>query len=265
MGMIDTHVHLDGEPAAWDPIMERSDAKGVAAWVVVGGSEAMNESARQAAGRWPDRVWPALGFDRHAADSGMADAGGRLGDLLDASARSGVRTVAIGEVGLDRHHSPRDDRAQLRVLEEQLAVARHRCLPVIVHSRDADEATLSVLGAHRARWLGDPERIGVIHSFTGDMRFAQAALELGFHIGFSGILTFRNADALRQVAAALPASRLLVETDTPYLAPVPVRGRRNEPAFVAHVVDVLARVRGEDPDRTAEQTTGNARRLFLGV
>ena len=265
MQTIDTHVHLEGDPAQWDPMMIRSAAAGVAAWVVVGGSEAMNASAREAAARWPGKAFAAVGFDRHAADTGMPDAAARLVALLDDADGSGAGVVAIGEIGLDHHFAPRNDQAQQRVMDEQLAVARQRRLPVVVHSRDADEETIATLEAHRSGWKGEPDRIGVIHSFTGDTRFALAVIELGFHVSFSGILTFRNADDLRRVAVSVPATRLLVETDTPYLAPVPVRGRPNEPAYVLHVVRALALARGESAEAVAQQTTLNARRLFLGM
>jgi len=264
MRLIDTHVHLDGDAASWEDMMTRSAEAGVGAWIVVGGSEAMNTAARAAARRWPDKAFAAFGFDRHAADAGMGSASGRVTAILDEAAHENVRAVAIGEIGLDRHHEPRDDAAQYAMMAEQLALASQRVLPVIVHSRDADAATLSALEMHRANWSGEPDRIGVIHSFTGGLTFAQAAIRLGYHISFSGILTFRNAGGLRQVAASLPSDRILVETDTPYLAPVPVRGRPNEPAHLGHIVQVLAEARGEPVDAVAEQTARNARRLFLG-
>jgi TatD DNase family protein len=133
---------------------------------------------------------------------------------------------------------------------------------VVVHSREADEATLAELREHAQAWRGEPGRAGVLHCFAGDEAFARQLLDLGFHISFSGIVTFRNADALRAVARLVPDDRLLIETDTPLLAPVPVRGKRNEPAFLPHVAAKLAGVRGCSVERIAEITTANAEWLF---
>ena len=176
----------------------------------------------------------------------------------------GESVVAVGEIGLDFHYAPETAEAQVALFRGQLAQARELGLPVIVHSREADAETLSELRAHAAAWTGAPERIGVLHCFTGGRAFAEALLNLGFHISFSGIVTFRNADVLREVAAAVPAERLLMETDSPYLAPVPMRGQANEPAFLVHVAETLASVRGCPVDEIARVTTANAQRLFDG-
>ena len=143
-----------------------------------------------------------------------------------------------------------------------LALAAARSLPVILHNRDSDEDMLAHLRAHAAAWKGDPAGIGVLHCYTGGEAMARQLLDLGFHISFSGIVTFRNADPLRSVAKIVPADRLLVETDAPFLAPVPCRGQTNEPALVRHVVTLLAQVRGEDAAALANRTAENAGRLF---
>jgi TatD DNase family protein len=143
-----------------------------------------------------------------------------------------------------------------------LEVARSCGKPVVVHSREADEDTLSMLREHVRGWKGAADRIGVLHCFTGGLPFARALVDLGLHIGLSGIVTFRNAESLREVARWVPADRLLIETDAPYLAPVPHRGQRNEPAWVLHVAEALASARSIGLQEVAEQTSVNARRLF---
>jgi TatD DNase family protein len=139
--------------------------------------------------------------------------------------------------------------------------AKHR-LPVIVHSREADDDTVELLREHVRRWRGDPARIGVLHCFTGTSEFARSVLDLGLMVSFSGIVTFRNADSLRAVAREVPEDRLLIETDTPYLAPVPQRGRPNEPAYVVHVAESLAKIRNDTVEHIAHSTARNALRLF---
>ena len=136
---------------------------------------------------------------------------------------------------------------------------------MIVHSREADADTLDLLAAHASAWRGDPARLGVLHCFTGTAEFAARLVDLGLMISFSGILTFRNADPLREVARGIPADRLLIETDTPFLAPVPHRGKRNEPAWVAPVAEALAKIRNDSLERIAHSTTANAEKLFLGA
>lgn len=169
------------------------------------------------------------------------------------------RQVAVGELGFDLHYAqgPECEARQLATFFPQAAFAKAQELPVIIHTREADALTLTAL-----REAALP-RAGVIHSFTGtDWAFAKALLDLGYCLSFSGILTFRNASALREVAKRVPADRLLVETDSPYLAPVPFRGERNRPALVRATADCLAQVRGIAPDILAQQTTENALRLF---
>ena len=164
--------------------------------------------------------------------------------------------VAIGEIGLDYHYdfSPRD--VQRDVFVEQLATARALSLPVIIHTREADDDTFAVLSAE-GRGVG-----GVFHCFTGGVDRARKALDLGFHLSLAGIVTFRKATDLHEVAGFVPDDRLLVETDSPFLAPVPHRGKRNEPAFVSHVVDAVAERRGTLPSQLAALTTRNFLELF---
>lgn len=256
----DTHAHFDAvdDPAEARAAMARAEAAGVLRILAVGGSPSLNRAARDAAAAWPGRVFPALGVDRE-----LAAAPPPLSELEAELAQPGI--VALGEIGLDYHYGPDSAPAQLELVAAQLDLARRRKLPVIVHSREADEDTLALLREHVSAWRGDPARIGVLHCFTGTAEFAARLLDLGLMISFSGILTFRNADPLREVARAVPADRLLIETDTPFLAPVPHRGKRNEPAWVVPVAEMLAKIRNDTLDRIAHSTTANAERLFLGA
>ncbi len=268
MQLFDTHVHLKdlSGPYAREEQLKRAEAVGVTRWIAVGGSCSLNKSAAEAAEAFPGRIRAALGFDRDQVEelsvpAAVEDALGRLRRAVSALRRSGAGVCAIGEIGLDYHYAPGSAVKQIALFEAQCGLAVELGLPVIVHSRQADADTLAVLEAY-ARQGRRTEIGGVLHCFTGDMAFADRLLDAGFMISFSGIVTFLNADALRAVARRVPADRLLIETDSPYLAPVPHRGMRNEPAFVRAVAEVLARERGEPLAVLAAQTTANAHRLF---
>lgn len=262
--LIDTHAHFEPEAQSgpWEGLIVRANNTGVEKIVGVGGSDAMNDDACHVAQRWPNSVMVAMGFDRSNAGQDPDTLVTKLRASLSRAAAAGVKVVAIGEIGLDLHHEPATAAAQAVLMERQLALAREMGLPVIVHSRDADAETLRLLREHRKQWNGAPERIGVVHSFTGSERMANALMVLGFCIGFSGIVTFRNAEALRKVVPAVPVDRLLIETDTPYLAPVPMRGRRNEPSYLRHIVATVAELRGTSVLAVGDATTRNAGRLF---
>jgi TatD DNase family protein len=221
----------------------------------IGGSEEANALAVSLAERYPDRIRAAVGYDRDEAE------GSPLIAALEAVLRRpGVG--AVGETGLDYHYGKDTASAQRTLFAAMLAVAGDHRLPVVVHSREADEDTLRMLREHAAGRRADPDRIGVLHCFTGDDAFADALLEIGFFISFSGIVTFPGAAALRDVARRVPLHRLLIETDAPYLAPPPHRGKRNEPAYVVRVAEVLAEVRGIGVPEVAAATHRNASRLF---
>jgi TatD DNase family protein len=170
---------------------------------------------------------------------------------------------AVGEIGLDAHYGvPEDAPVQRALFERQVTLAAEWGLPVVVHCREAESAVLEVLRSAGSKELAGQGRLGVLHCFVGDADFARAVLDLGMMVSFSGILTFRNADALRAVAKTIPRDRLLIETDSPYLAPVPFRGKVNEPAYVEHTLRRLAEVRSESEETLAAATCANARRLF---
>lgn len=258
--LTDTHVHFRAglAPDELKGLVERARAAGVARMVAVGCEPDTNEAALAAARLYPGELCAAVGYDRSMAGSDAMPAD--IGRLLDASA--GARVAAIGEIGLDFYYTPETAVAQAELMAGQLQLARERKLPVIVHSREADDVTLELLDAHARAWAGEKDRIGVLHCFTGSDSFARRLLDLGFMISFSGIVTFRNADSLRAVARWVPDDRLLVETDTPYLTPVPHRGVPNEPCYLPAVAGVIAKARGVPPERIAEATSANARRLF---
>lgn len=257
---LDSHCHLaaDEFTADRDAVLERSWQAGVEALVCIGSGYGIEQNARAVAlaGAQP-RVAATVGVHPHEAAQ-LDDAGRkRLRAWLDSP-----QVVAVGECGLDYHYmnSPRE--VQREVFAEQLGWARERDLPVSVHVRgDEPNAFEELLDIWRAEGRG--ELAGVLHCYTGSLDFARRALCAGLWISFSGILTFKSADALREVARGLPLERLLVETDAPLLSPAPHRGeRRNEPARVRLVGEVLAQAQGVAVEEVARATTANARQLF---
>jgi TatD DNase family protein len=223
--------------------------------IIDGGSEVEQARAFRLVQDWPALRF-AIGIHPHQA--GIWD--GRLDEATAIVARAldeQPAACAVGEIGLDYHYdfSPRD--VQRDVLRRQLVLARARTLPVVIHAREADEDVLAAL-----KDAGRPPIAGVMHCFTGTLDFARRSLDLGLHISLAGIVTFPKADALREVARYVPEDRLLIETDSPYLAPVPNRGKRNEPAWVVHVAGRLAETRGTSLARLAEETTVNYTALF---
>jgi TatD DNase family protein len=248
--LTDSHCHLpmsdDGESA-----IDRARDAGVHGFLVPATHLGDTADAIRVAQSHPD-VWAAVGFHPHEAK----DCDGHALVEIDRLARE-PRVVAIGEIGLDYHyeHSPRE--VQKKVFAEHLRIALANDLPVVIHNRESTEDLLSIL--RRADLSG---LRGVLHSFTENWEVAKDLLDLGYYLSFSGIVTFRSAGELREVARRVPADRVLIETDTPYLAPVPHRGKTNEPAFVKHVAEVVAELWGMDLERVAELTTENFSRLF---
>lgn len=253
----DSHLHFDTFEAEQDidAVLGRAAAAGVGRMVAIGGSASANTLAAALAETHRGTVFGVVGYDRDEA--GREPSVDALSTLVH-----GPGIVGIGETGLDYHYSAGTADAQKALFECMLDLAAEHRLPVVVHSRDADDDTLRMLSDHGRHWRGRPDAIGVLHCFTGTDAFARRLLDLGFYIGFSGILTFRNADALRGVAKIVPMDRMLIETDAPYLAPVPHRGRRNEPAFVVHVARAMAELQGCTVEEAASITSRNASRLF---
>lgn len=255
--MIDSHCHLADEvfEADLEAVVARASAAGLEAamCILAAGDEQEARRAGTVRAAWPS-VRFAVGVHPHQA-SQCAGQPGRAERLL-REAFAAPDVVAVGEIGLDYHYdfSPRD--VQREVFVEQLATARALGAPIAIHTREADEDTFETLAIHGR---GVP---GVFHCFTGGVERARRALDLGFHLSLAGILTFPKAADLVDAAKFAPADRLLVETDSPFLAPVPHRGTRNEPAYVARVVERLAEIRAGDPVEIARQTTANFRALF---
>ena len=252
----DTHVHFQLLGAAVSEAIDRAVAGDVRKMLAVGGTPEANELVLDLAAQYSTvehcSIRAALGFDRDYVPCDLD-----LALLKEQVARAEV--VAVGEIGLDYYYAAERAREQRELFAAMLAVAREARLPVIVHTREAAADTLAMLREHVALCSGLP---GVIHCFTGDLALAKGLLDLGFYLSFSGILTFKNAAEIRLVAAFVPADRLLIETDSPFLAPVPYRGRPNEPAWVVQVAAALSELRDVPLADIAAITTANAERLL---
>jgi len=255
--LVDSHCHLDFPDfaEARAEVVARAEAAGVGCMVTISTRVRRFAEVLALAERF-DNVFCSVGTHPHNA-----------AEELDVSSEQLVRlsahpkVVAIGEAGLDYHYdkSPRD--AQATGLRTHIAASRQTGLPLVIHSRDADGDMIDILTSESTKG----EFPFVLHCFSSGAELARTGVELGGYVSFSGILTFKNSEALRQIAASVPRDRLLVETDAPYLAPVPYRGKRNEPAYVAHTARVLADLIGVDADEIASLTTSNFLRLFNKV
>jgi TatD DNase family protein len=252
--LVDSHCHLDDPKFDEDreQVIERARAAGVERMMAIGtgnGPPDLEVAVRQA-DRYPF-MYATIGVHPHDASKATPETFLRLRELAPHP-----KVLAVGEIGLDYHYdfSPRE--VQRDVFARQLEIASDAGLPVVIHTREAWDDTLALL---RENWHGG----GIMHCFTGDEQQARQALDLGFHLSFGGVLTFPKAETVRQAARITPDDRLLVETDCPYLAPVPHRGKRNEPAFVVASVKRLAEVRGRASEEVAELTTGNFEQLCL--
>lgn len=252
--LIDTHTHLDDARYESDreAVIARARETGIDSMITIGCDLSTSQAAVALANRYPF-VYATVGVHPHEVkhiEDGWYNEFRRLAE--------NKKVVAFGEVGLDYHYnysSPKEQRDRFR---EQIQLARELGLPLVIHTREAQEDTIQILKDERSTEIG-----GVFHCFSGDAWLAKDALDLGFYLSFSGILTFQNAGMLRDIAKTVPLDRILIETDCPYLTPVPHRGKRNEPAFVRHVAEILAAVASvSDLDEIYRLTTENARRLF---
>lgn len=252
--LIDTHAHLDepGFDADRDEVVARARAAGVARIVAIATTADSSTASLALAARYAG-VHPTVGIHPNYCAQAAA---GDWDRIVELSGRPEV--VGLGETGLDRHwdYTPFD--VQQDYFDRHLRLSQETELPAIVHSRDCDADVREMLRAAHAR---GPLR-GVMHSFTGDAALAADYLAMGLYVSFAGMVTFKKSEALRAVAATIPADRILVETDSPYLAPHPLRGQRNEPANVVHTATCLAEVRGLRLEAFAAQATANALRLF---
>jgi TatD DNase family protein len=253
--LIDSHAHIQGKEYAGEAeaVIERARTAGVEKIIAVGGAGDMssNTEAVALAARF-ENIFATVGMHPHdAKDVGSDD----LSTLKELTAQT--RVVAVGETGLDYYysHSPHD--VQCRVFSQFIHMARQTDLPIVVHERNAADDAAELL-----RSEGEGKLHGVIHCFTGNYEAACAYLDLGFYLSFTGIITFKNAEPLRDVVRRVPLGRMMVETDSPYLTPVPHRGKRNEPAYVRFVAQTIAEIKGKTLEEVAERTTRNVQHLF---
>jgi TatD DNase family protein len=228
--LFDTHAHFEGERSAVDALVGRAREAGVTRILAVGGNEELNAATAGFAYR-------ALGWDRD-----------QIGKDLPELDYGGV--CAVGEIGLDYHYDPESKGPQRELLARQLQLGHDLGLPVVIHTREADDDTLGLLREIPSK--------GIVHCFTGNPAFCRRLLDLGFSISISGIVTFRAADNVRESARIVPDDRILIETDAPFLAPVPMRGKANEPAFLVHTAMFLSELRKTPLVRFAALTVGNA-------
>lgn len=257
--MIDSHCHIAGPEFAGDldAVVARATAAGLTHALVILAADDQPEidQARTVAVRWPG-VRFSIGVHPHAAGKFAADPGDAV-RAVAAAIDGQPLTRGLGEIGLDYHYdfSPRD--VQQRVFRSQIALARERRLPIVIHTREAEDDTFHILEEEKAA-----EVPVVFHCFTGDRRMARRALDAGYDLSLAGIVTFPRAVELQEVARLVPLDRLLIETDSPFLAPVPYRGKRNEPAHVAQVADAIAGLKGTTRDAVATSTSTNFLRIF---
>jgi TatD DNase family protein len=257
--LIDSHCHIAGPEFAGDldGVIDRARAAGLRRAMVILAADDEPElcQAAEVSSRWRD-VRFAIGVHPHAAGTFAPDAA-ESARRVSESFLAQPLARAVGEIGLDYHYdfSPRD--VQQQVFRVQIRLARRLKRPIVIHTREAEEDTLRILEEEHAAEVG-----GVFHCFTGNRDVARRVLDMGFHISIAGIVTFPRALELKEVARLVPLERLLVETDSPFLAPVPYRGKRNEPAHVARVAEVIAGIRGTGVETIASATTDNFERLF---
>jgi TatD DNase family protein len=252
--LIDSHCHLEYKGLVEDQagVLQRARDAGVGGFLSISTRQREWDQVIATAARETD-VWASVGIHPHEAD-GHAD----LGEAALLAATEHPKVIAIGETGLDYYYDHSDRQTQQALLRRHINVARQTGLPLIVHTRDAEDDTAAILGEEMEQGAYP----ALIHCFTASADFARKMLDLGLTISLSGIVTFKNAKDLQAIAAELPEDRILVETDAPFLAPVPHRGRTCEPGFVADTARFVADLRGVEPEHLADITTRNFARLF---
>ncbi|HHU93434.1 MAG TPA: TatD family hydrolase [Halanaerobiaceae bacterium] len=253
MLLIDTHAHLDSSRFNKDraEVIKNARDTGVSYIVNIGADLRSSRYSVKLAREYPF-IFATVGIHPHDAIGLDANVLAELEKLAGEE-----KVVAIGEIGLDYYydHSPRD--IQRAAFIDQLVLAKKLNLPIVVHSREAEEDTISILKEHYRQG-----GTGILHCFSGSLKMAREALELGFYLAFGGIVTFKNAGGLLEVLEELPLDRILLETDCPYLSPVPYRGKRNEPAYLPYVAEKIGEIKGVSLEEVAEITTANAIRVY---
>jgi TatD DNase family protein len=252
--LVDSHCHLDFPEFTpeLDAVVARARDAGVGLCVTISTSLKKYDGVAAVAERFAN-IYCSVGIHPHEADPEPIDGPEQLVERA-----ANPKVVAIGETGLDYYYGLSAREAQIRNFRAHIAASRELRLPLIVHTRDAEDDTIEILREEMEKGAFP----GLIHCFTGTPKLAKAALDIGFYISVSGIVTFKKADELRETLQAVPLRRLLVETDAPYLAPLPYRGKRNEPSYVVNTAKVLADVKGVSAEELADATTGNFFRLF---
>jgi TatD DNase family protein len=257
--MIDSHCHIAGPEFTADltDVIDRAKNAGVAHALVILAADDEPEiaQANHLAAQW-SAVRFSIGVHPHAAGKFAANPADAA-TATDGVIASQPLTRGLGEIGLDYHYDFAPRVVQQEVFREQIRLAKQRRLPIVIHTREAEEDTFRILSEEHAHDIG-----GVFHCFTGDRAMAQRVLDLGFHLSLAGIVTFPRASELKEVAKMVPLERLLIETDSPFLAPVPHRGKRNEPANVVYVAETIAALRGVDVTAIGEAARANFARLF---
>jgi TatD DNase family protein len=252
--LVDSHVNLHSEKYAedGDAVIAAARAAGVTHMLTISDQLSSTEAIKKIADAH-DFIWRSVGVHPHYATDHKSLTAQTLIDMA-----ADEKVIGVGECGLDFYYEYSDRAAQRPVFKAHIDAARQTGLPLIIHTRDADDEMRETLEqAH-----GDGPFAPLLHCYTGGPELAEAALRLGGYISFSGIITFKNATEVRSIAEATPLDRIIIETDCPYLAPVPMRGRRNEPAYLVHVAEKLAEIKGVDVDEIARATTENFFRLF---
>lgn len=257
---IDSHAHLDvpNYDADRAEVIARAQVAGVEMFLEIAGSDIGKGSLPHGLKLAEDHAFIYAAVGLHPHEASLYD------DKLEAeliNAARHAKVIGWGEIGLDYHYDNSPRAVQREVFARQLELALAENLPAIIHTREADDDTIAILQKHWAEH-GGAKIGGIIHCFTGTQALADAALAMGFHISFSGVVTFKAAESLREVARTVPADRLLIETDCPFLAPMPYRGKRNEPAYVVETAKKLAELRGVSVETLAQVTTANFKRLF---
>jgi TatD DNase family protein len=248
--LIDTHAHLEMLEGIPD-VIQRARDSGIGRILTVSSDVASSRRSVQISVNFPG-VYAAVGIHPHEAASLNDEVFPEIENLAAAQ-----KVLAIGETGLDYHYMHSAREAQINSFRRHIELAKRVRLPLVVHVRDAHEDVLDVLREENSRGVS-----AVIHCFTGDYQTAKRYIDEGFYISFSGILTFKQAEDVREAARKIPSEMMLVETDSPYLAPIPFRGKRNEPAYIKYVAQKIAELRGVSFEEIEEQTTANARNLF---
>ncbi len=248
---IDVHTHIDMIEASAAEVLKSAKASGVDYMITIGTHHADNQKIVAMVEALKPQVYGTLGLHPHEAKDYNAEAEAYMRAHLNDP-----RIVAVGEIGLDYFYKHSDPEVQREVFRKQLALAAEFNLPVEIHSRDAEEDTVTILNEFKGRVKG------LMHCFTGTQYLADEALKVGYNISISGVITFKNADSLRETVKTVPLDRLHIETDAPFLTPVPFRGKKNEPALMIHTAKVVAELKGVTVEELARITTENAQKLF---